>query len=154
MALTVQGWPRVVSSAAPAETATARMGPSRDRTALAVGLVAVLLSTASTYYYFRRHLILGYQDSFSHLEISRRVVAGLSPGIAQLGGIWLPVPQLLQDLFSWNDALYRTGVMRLPNPAEPVDVIYFALHDSPRLRSYRLIYHSPAYLIYGLPTRP
>jgi hypothetical protein len=110
MALTVQGWPRVVSSAAPAETATARMGPSRDRTTLAVGLVAAVLSTASTSYYFRRHLILGYQDSFSHLEISRRVVAGLSPGIAQLGGIWLPVPQLLQDLFSWNDELYRTGL--------------------------------------------
>jgi hypothetical protein len=110
MALTVQGWPRVVSSAAPPETATARMGPSRDRTTLAVGLVAAVLSTASTYYYFRRHLILGYQDSFSHLEISRRVVAGLSPGIAQLGGIWLPVPQLLQDLFSWNDELYRTGL--------------------------------------------
>jgi hypothetical protein len=48
----------------------------------------------------------------------------------------------------------RVIVMRLPNPAEPVDVIYFALHDSPRLRPYRLIYHSPAYLIYGLPTRP
>lgn len=110
MALTVQGWPRVLSSAAPAETATTRMGPSRDLTTLAVGLVAAVLSIASTYYYFRRHLILGYQDSFSHLEISRRVVAGLSPGIAQLGGIWLPVPQLLQDLFSWNDALYRTGL--------------------------------------------
>jgi Dolichyl-phosphate-mannose-protein mannosyltransferase len=110
MALTVQGWPRVLSSAAPAETATGRMGPSRDLTTLAVGLVAAVLSIASTYYYFRRHLILGYQDSFSHLEISRRVVAGLSPGIAQLGGIWLPVPQLLQDLFSWNDVLYRTGL--------------------------------------------
>ncbi len=48
----------------------------------------------------------------------------------------------------------RVIVMRLPNPAEPVDVAYFALHDSPRLKSYRLIYHSPAYLIYGLPTRP
>jgi hypothetical protein len=47
----------------------------------------------------------------------------------------------------------RVIVMRLPNPAEPVDVVYYALHDSPRLRSYRLIYHSPAYLIYGLPAR-
>jgi hypothetical protein len=87
-----------------------RMGPPRDRMVLAVGFIAAVLSTASTYYYFRRHLILGYQDSFSHLEISRRVVAGLSPGIAQLGGIWLPVPQILQDLFSWNDTLYRTGL--------------------------------------------
>jgi hypothetical protein len=47
----------------------------------------------------------------------------------------------------------RVIVMRLPNPAERVDVVYSALHDSPRLGSYRLIYHSPSYLIYGLPTR-
>ena len=47
----------------------------------------------------------------------------------------------------------RVIVMRLPNAAEPVNVVYFALHDSPRLRCYRLIYHSPAYLIYGLPRK-
>jgi hypothetical protein len=110
MVLTVQAWPRAAAVSAEAETVAFRMGPPRDRMVLAVGLIAAVLSTASTYYYFRHHLILGYQDSFSHLEISRRVVAGLSPGIAQLGGIWLPVPQLLQDLFSWNDALYRTGL--------------------------------------------
>ena len=44
----------------------------------------------------------------------------------------------------------RVIVMRLPSPAEPVDAVYFALHNSPRLRSYRLIYQSPSYLIYGL----
>jgi hypothetical protein len=81
-----------------------------DRAALAVGLVATALSVAAAWYYYRQHLVLGYQDSFSHLEISRRVVAGLSPGIAQLGGVWLPVPQLLEDLVSWNYPLYRTGL--------------------------------------------
>ena len=110
MVLTVQAWPRATSSSAGAGTMAIRTGPPRDRMVLAVGLIAAVLSTASTYYYFRHHLILGYQDSFSHLEISRRVVAGLSPGIAQLGGVWLPVPQILEDLFSWNDVLYRTGL--------------------------------------------
>jgi hypothetical protein len=47
----------------------------------------------------------------------------------------------------------RVIVMRLPNPADPVDVVYFAWYDSPRLRFYRLIYRSPSYLIYGLPAR-
>jgi hypothetical protein len=37
-------------------------------------------------------------------------VVGLSPGIAQLGGVWLPVPQLLEALFSWSGLLYRTGL--------------------------------------------
>jgi hypothetical protein len=110
MVLIVQTLPRATMTPAEAQTMAIPMRPAPDRTALAVGLVAALLSTVSTYYYFRHHLILGYQDSFSHLEISRRVVTGLSAGIAQLGGIWLPVPQLLQGLFSWNDALYRTGL--------------------------------------------
>jgi hypothetical protein len=88
----------------------AQNGAAGDWTAVAVGFIAGALSAASTFYYFRHHLVLGYQDSFSHLEISRRVVAGLSPGIAQLGGVWLPVPQLLQAMLSWNDTLYRTGL--------------------------------------------
>jgi hypothetical protein len=44
----------------------------------------------------------------------------------------------------------RVIVMRLPNPAEPVDVVYYALHNSPQLRSYRVIYRSSSYLVYGL----
>lgn len=82
----------------------------RDWVAVMLGLGATALSIAATSYYLKQHLILGFQDSSSHLEISRRVVAGLSPGVAQLGGVWLPVPQLLQALFSWNFSLYRTGL--------------------------------------------
>jgi hypothetical protein len=126
--MTMQGYPRAPALAPGAEAAglevttlparnhrsgrpdAARTGRARDWTAVAVGLIAGALSAASTFYYFRHHLVLGYQDSFSHLEISRRVVVGLSPGIAQLGGVWLPVPQLLQALLSWNDTLYRTGL--------------------------------------------
>ncbi len=104
MALTVHTFPRATVASVKAERVAIRMAPPRDGMVLAVGLIA------ATYYYFRHHLILGYQDSFSHLEVSRRVAAGLSPGIAQLGGIWLPVPQLLQGLLSWNDVLYRTGL--------------------------------------------
>ena len=92
------------------KTEALRLGQSRDRAQLAVALIAAAMSVASTAYYFKHHLILGYQDSFSHLELSRRFVAGLSPGIAQLGGVWLPVPQMLESLFSWNYTLYRTGL--------------------------------------------
>jgi hypothetical protein len=93
-----------------AETTVMRLGSDRSRGDVVVGLMAAALSAASTAYYFRRGLVLAYQDSFSHLEISRRVVAGLTPGLAQLGGVWLPVPQLLQAVFSWNFTLYRTGL--------------------------------------------
>ncbi len=84
MALTVHTFPRATVASVKAERVAIRMAPPRDGMVLAVGLIAAVLSMASTYYYFRHHLILGYQDSFSHLEVSRRVAAGLSPGIAQL----------------------------------------------------------------------
>lgn len=87
-----------------------RIGTPRDRAQLVVGIIATALSIASTTYYFRHHLILGYQDSFSHLELSRRFVAGMSPSIAQLGGVWLPLPQMMQALLSWNYTLYSTGL--------------------------------------------
>ena len=109
MVLTVQMSDRV-SAHAEADTVVIRLGRTRDRTPLLVGLIAAGLSIASTYYYLVHQLVLGYQDSFSHLEISRRVVSGLSPGIAQLGGVWLPLPQLLQGLFSWDYTLYRLGL--------------------------------------------
>jgi hypothetical protein len=102
----------MISRALPSGTADPG-GASRSRrdwVAVMLGLGTTALSVASTSYYLKQHLILGFQDSYSHLEISRRVVTGLSPGVAQLGGVWLPVPQLLQALFSWNYSLYRTGL--------------------------------------------
>lgn len=48
----------------------------------------------------------------------------------------------------------RVIVMRLPSPAESADGVNFALHDSPRLRSYRLIFRSPSYVICALPGPP
>jgi hypothetical protein len=40
--------------------------------------------------------------------------------------------------------------MRLPNPGEPPDAVYGALHDSPMVKDhYRLAYQSSAYLIYA-----
>jgi hypothetical protein len=41
-------------------------------------------------------------------------------------------------------------VMRRTGPADPPDVVYEALHDSPRLHAYRLVYSSAAYLVYSI----
>ncbi len=49
-------------------------------------------------------------DSYSHMLIARRVFDNLTPGIAQLGGIWLPLPHLLMMPFIWNDYLWQTGL--------------------------------------------
>ena len=97
-------------SAHGAETVLIRLKPKRDRFAIALAVVAALFSAAATYHFYNAHILLGIRDSFSHLEISRRVLAGQTTGIAQLGGIWLPIPHILQALFAWNWTLYSTGL--------------------------------------------
>ncbi|MBR7833935.1 glycosyltransferase family 39 protein [Actinospica durhamensis] len=92
------------------ETVLIRLKPGRDRVAMALAVAAALLSAAATYHFSRVHLLLGIRDSFSHLEISRRVLVGQTTGIAQLGGIWLPLPHILQAAFAWNWTLYSTGL--------------------------------------------
>jgi Dolichyl-phosphate-mannose-protein mannosyltransferase len=92
------------------ETVVIRIGPGRDRAAYAIGVIATLLSAAATAYFLHQHMIVGFRDAYAHLEISRRVLVGKTVGIAQLGGIWLPAPHILQALFAWNWTLYRTGL--------------------------------------------
>lgn len=82
----------------------------RDRSVVPVALIAAAMAVASTVYYFRHDQLLGYQDSYSHLEIARRILTAQTTGLAQLGGIWLPLPHLLEALFAWNWTLYRTGL--------------------------------------------
>ncbi|NUR29610.1 MAG: hypothetical protein HOV83_27810 [Catenulispora sp.] len=82
----------------------------RDRVGYAVGAAALVLAVAATVHFALAHETLGFHDAYSHLEISRRVVASRTTGLAQLGTIWLPLPHLLQALFAWNFTLYATGL--------------------------------------------
>ena len=53
---------------------------------------------------------LSYNDARSHLDIGRRVVEGLKPGIAQLGSVWLPLPHILMIPTVWNDTMWHSGL--------------------------------------------
>src|SRR5205807_4292716 len=67
-------------------------------------------SISACLYYFQRHEILLYGDAYSHLMLARRFFDSQSPGFAQLGSVWLPLPQLAMLPFIWNDTLWRTGL--------------------------------------------
>ncbi|MDP1689254.1 MAG: glycosyltransferase family 39 protein [bacterium] len=54
--------------------------------------------------------IVAYGDAESHLNIAKRVVDGLTPGFAQLGGIWLPLPHVFLIPFVKIDFLWRSGL--------------------------------------------
>ena len=58
-------------------------------------VILTLLSAWLFTYFLNINLGLAYNDARSHLDIGRRVVEGLKPGLAQLGSVWLPLPHIL-----------------------------------------------------------
>jgi cellulose synthase/poly-beta-1,6-N-acetylglucosamine synthase-like glycosyltransferase/transposase len=82
----------------------------KDPWLLATFIIACIASGASCWYFFQHHQILLFEDAFSHMAIARRIFDSLTPGLAQIGGNWLPLPHLLMLPFIWNDYLWRTGL--------------------------------------------
>lgn len=68
------------------------------------------ISITAFLYYLSNGLGIAYNDARSHLDISRRVVENLTPGFAQLGSVWLPLPHLLATLTIWNDFMWHSGL--------------------------------------------
>ena len=92
-----------------AET-VAKRSKVRDLWFVATVVIACIASVISCWYYFHQHEILLYQDSLSHMRISRSVFDNLTPGLAQLGSVWLPLPHVLMWPFIWNDYLWHSGL--------------------------------------------
>jgi len=68
------------------------------------------ISIYSFLVYYDNKLGLAYNDARSHLDIGRRVVEGLKPGLAQIGSVWLPLPHLLMVPTIWIDFMWHTGL--------------------------------------------
>ena len=49
-------------------------------------------------------------DAEAHLDIARRVLDSRTPGIDQIGTVWLPLPHLLMLPLVQSDALWKSGV--------------------------------------------
>jgi hypothetical protein len=76
----------------------------------AVVAISLGLALAATTISFQHDWIVAYGDSESHLNIAKRIVHSITPGFAQLGGIWLPIPHLLLLPFVSFEPLYRSGL--------------------------------------------
>lgn len=72
--------------------------------------VLTIVSYLSFLVYFDNGLGLAYNDARSHLDIGRRVVEGLKPGLAQLGSVWLPLTHVLMVPTIWNDFMWHSGL--------------------------------------------
>jgi hypothetical protein len=93
----------------------------------AVLLAATLTSGLSTWYYYHtNHLNLAMGDAVSRLDIARKLVDNIQPGFAQLGNIWLPLPQVLMLPFIWSDWMWHSGIAgALMSGAAFVAAVYY-----------------------------
>jgi hypothetical protein len=81
-----------------------------DRETATVAALAACVSVVAFLFYFRHGAILLYGDAVAHINIARRVFDSRTPGLLQLGTVWLPLPHLLMIPFLVSGWAWRTGV--------------------------------------------
>jgi 4-amino-4-deoxy-L-arabinose transferase-like glycosyltransferase len=81
-----------------------------DRETALLAWLTTCVSVFSFLYYFRRGDVLLYGDAVAHINIARRVFDSRTPGLLQLGTVWLPLPHLLMIPFLLSKSMWQTGV--------------------------------------------
>src|SRR6202140_4371456 len=77
-----------------------------------VRLLAWLATCVSVFlflFYFRYGDVLLYGDAVAHINIARRVFDSKTPGLLQLGTVWLPLPHLLILPFIVAKQMWQSG---------------------------------------------
>ncbi len=81
-----------------------------DREIALLAWLTTCVSILAFLFYFRRGEILLYGDAVAHINIARRVFDSRTPGLLQLGTVWLPLPHLLMIPFLLSNWMWKTGV--------------------------------------------
>jgi len=84
--------------------------PLWDRETTLVTQLAAGASLVAFLFYFRHGDLLLYGDAVAHINIARRVFDSRTPGLLQLGTVWLPLPHLLIMPFIVSDSSWQTGI--------------------------------------------
>jgi hypothetical protein len=77
-----------------------------------IALLAWLATSASILtflVYLKNGEVLLYGDALAHINIARRVFDSKTPGLLQLGTVWLPLPHLLMIPFLISQNMWRSG---------------------------------------------
>src|ERR1700688_4852486 len=72
--------------------------------------LATCVSVFSFFSYLRYGDVLLYGDAVAHINIARRVFDSRTPGLLQLGTVWLPLPHLLMIPFLLSDGWWQSGI--------------------------------------------
>jgi hypothetical protein len=71
--------------------------------------LAIFISVFSFLFYNRQGSVLLYGDAVAHINIARRVFDSRTPGLLQLGTVWLPLPHLLILPFIVSNKMWQSG---------------------------------------------
>jgi hypothetical protein len=71
--------------------------------------LAIFVSVFSFLFYQRHGDVLLYGDAVAHINIARRVFDSKTPGLLQLGTVWLPLPHLLIMPFIVSTRMWQSG---------------------------------------------
>src|SRR5215472_12230149 len=77
-----------------------------------IALLAWLAACVSIFtflFYFKNGEVLLYGDAVAHINIARRVFDSKTPGLLQLGTVWLPLPHLLMIPFLTSIRMWQSG---------------------------------------------
>ena len=97
---------RAVTSQAPPHTRLAE----RDWPLYLAGALSLAVGLLALYWAYANNLLLSYNDAMGHLNIARRVLDSRTPGLVQLGTVWLPLPHVLMQPFIYSNFLWSTGL--------------------------------------------
>src|ERR1700737_3074232 len=72
--------------------------------------LATCVSVFSFLFYFQRGDVLLYGDAVAHINIARRSFDSKTPGLLQLGTVWLPLPPPLMIPFKISGEMCGRGI--------------------------------------------
>lgn len=98
----------------------------------------IVVSILSFIYFFQQGITTDFYDAGARMLITRRVVDSPTPGLAQLGAVWLPLTHIAALPFIGIDWMYQTGIAgSLVSMASFVLSLYFVYRLSTLLTEKR-----------------
>src|SRR5215471_804711 len=81
----------------------------RRQNRLLVGVFAALIGVNAFLYFLSHDQTFVHIDAIAHVNKARGLFDNLTPGLGQLGTVWLPLPHLLISPLAAIDPLWRSG---------------------------------------------
>jgi hypothetical protein len=81
-----------------------------DRETASVAALATCVSVVAFLITYRSGAVLLYGDAVAHINIARRVFDSQTPGLLQLGTVWLPLPHLLMVPLVASNWAWQSGI--------------------------------------------